>query len=56
MGLDLEETNVTGLATIHSYQMHQMPKTSNQTPSGYVKVPAMRFVMSVKFESATHNQ
>jgi len=33
-----------------------MPKTSNQTPSGYVKVAAMRFVMSVKFESGTHNE
>lgn len=29
----------------------KMPKTSNQTPSGnYVKLPAMRFVVSVNFE------
>jgi len=36
--------------------MHQMPKTSNQTPSGFVKVVPMRFVMSVKFESGTYNE
>lgn len=65
--LHLEETNVTVLATIHSYIYYRydstflyalyiinrgfkMPKTSNQTLSGYVKLPAMRFVMSVKFE------